>query len=66
MTRPSSARYLSIACVVAIAQIAASALPAGGVATVKGVAADGRFSIIADAAGPRARLRPGPRGRHCG
>ncbi len=39
-------------------EMIASALPAGGVAIVKGVAADGRFSIIADAAGPRARLRP--------
>ena len=52
MNKPSSRAVLNIA------QIAASALPAGGVASVKGVAADGRFSIIADAAGPRARLRP--------
>jgi histidine phosphotransferase ChpT len=52
MNKPSSRAVLNIA------QIAASALPAGGVATVRGLAADGRFSIIADATGPRARLRP--------
>jgi histidine phosphotransferase ChpT len=41
-----------------IAQLAASALPAGGLATLKGVTVDGRFCITADAVGPRARLRP--------
>lgn len=52
MNKPASRAVLNIA------QIAASALPAGGVATVNGVNADGRFSIIAEAVGPRARLRP--------
>ncbi|PLR18789.1 histidine phosphotransferase [Caulobacter zeae] len=41
-----------------IAQIAASALPAGGAATLRAVVADGRTAITADAVGPRARLRP--------
>ena len=41
-----------------IAQIAASALPAGGVATLKAVVADDRVAITADSVGPRARLRP--------
>lgn len=41
-----------------IAQLSASALPAGGVATLKGVTAEGRFLITADSIGPRARLRP--------
>ena len=41
-----------------IAQLAASALPAGGVATLKAVVLDDRVAITADALGPRARLRP--------
>ncbi|PTT76881.1 histidine phosphotransferase, partial [Pseudomonas sp. HMWF010] len=41
-----------------IAQLAASALPAGGVATLRGLAVEGRYCITADAVGPRARLRP--------
>ena len=41
-----------------IAQLAASALPAGGVATLKAVVLDDRVAITADSLGPRARLRP--------
>ena len=52
MNKPSARAVLNIA------QIAASALPAGGVATLKGVTAEGRFLITADSLGPRARLRP--------
>jgi histidine phosphotransferase ChpT len=52
MNKPSARAILNIA------QLAASALPAGGVATLRGVAVDGRFCITADAVGPRARLRP--------
>ena len=52
MNKPSARAVLNIA------QIAASALPAGGVATLKGVTAEGRFLITADSLGARARLRP--------
>lgn len=52
MNKPSARAILNIA------QLAASALPAGGTATLKGVTADGRFCITADSIGPRARLRP--------
>ncbi len=41
-----------------LAQIAASALPMGGTATLRAVEADGRVAITIDAAGPRARLKP--------
>jgi histidine phosphotransferase ChpT len=40
-----------------LAQIAAGALPAGGVATLSAVEADGEIAIDIVAAGPRARLR---------
>jgi histidine phosphotransferase ChpT len=52
INKPSSRAILNIA------QMAASALPAGGVATLKGVTAEGRFLITSDSVGPRARLRP--------
>jgi histidine phosphotransferase ChpT len=52
INKPSTRALLNIA------QLAASALPAGGVATLRGVAAEGRFLITADSVGPRARLRP--------
>ena len=41
-----------------LAQIAAGALPTGGLAKVRATEADGRVSIVIDAQGPRARLRP--------
>jgi histidine phosphotransferase ChpT len=52
LNKPSTRAILNIA------QLAASALPAGGVATLKGVTAEGRFLITSDSVGPRARLRP--------
>jgi len=52
MNKPSASAILNIA------QLAASALPAGGVATLRGLAVEGRYCITADAVGPRARLRP--------
>jgi len=52
LNKPSTRAILNIA------QLAASALPAGGVATLKGVTAEGRFLITSDSLGPRARLRP--------
>ena len=52
INKPSTRALLNIA------QLAASALPAGGVATLRGVAAEGRFLITSDSVGPRARLRP--------
>lgn len=52
INKPSTRALLNIA------QLAASALPAGGVATLRGVSAEGRFLITADSVGPRARLRP--------
>lgn len=41
-----------------LVQIAAGALPTGGLATVRAVEADGRVAITIDAQGTRARLRP--------
>lgn len=55
---PQSINKAGTRAILNIAQLAASALPAGGVATLKGVTAEGRFLITADSAGPRARLRP--------
>jgi len=55
---PSSMNKASARAILNIAQIAASALPAGGKATLRAVVADGRVAITADAVGPRARLRP--------
>ncbi|KQY35045.1 histidine phosphotransferase [Caulobacter sp. Root487D2Y] len=55
---PSTLNKASARAILNIAQIAASALPAGGKATLRAVAADGRVAITADAVGPRARLRP--------
>jgi histidine phosphotransferase ChpT len=52
LNKPSTRAILNIA------QLAASALPAGGVATLRGVTAEGRFLITSDSVGPRARLRP--------
>jgi histidine phosphotransferase ChpT len=55
---PSVMNKASARAILNIAQLAASALPAGGVATLKAVVADGRVAITADSRGPRARLRP--------
>ena len=55
---PSTMNKASARAILNIAQIAASALPAGGVATLKAVVADDRVAITADSLGPRARLRP--------
>jgi histidine phosphotransferase ChpT len=55
---PSTMNKASARAILNIAQIAASALPAGGKATLRAVVADGRVAITADAVGPRARLRP--------
>ena len=55
---PTSINKASARAILNIAQLAASALPAGGVATLKGVTAEGRFLITSDSLGPRARLRP--------
>ena len=55
---PRSMNKSSARAILNIAQLAASALPAGGVATLKGIAAGDRFLITADSLGPRARLRP--------
>jgi len=41
-----------------LVQIAAGALPTGGVARVRAVEAEGRFAISIEALGARARLRP--------
>ncbi|HSV01571.1 MAG TPA: histidine phosphotransferase family protein [Phenylobacterium sp.] len=41
-----------------LAQMAGSALPSGGVATVRAVQEAGAIAIAVEAAGPRARLRP--------
>lgn len=41
-----------------LAQIAAGALPTGGLAKIRAVNADGRIAVSVDATGPRARLRP--------
>lgn len=41
-----------------LCQIAAGALPIGGVATARAVEADGRAAISLEAAGPRAKLKP--------
>ena len=55
---PCTLNKASARAILNIAQIAASALPAGGKATLRAVALDDRVAITADAAGPRARLRP--------
>jgi histidine phosphotransferase ChpT len=55
---PTSINKAAARAILNIAQLAASALPAGGVATLKGVTAEGRFLITSDSVGPRARLRP--------
>ncbi|MBO9710924.1 MAG: histidine phosphotransferase [Caulobacter sp.] len=55
---PTVMNKASARAILNIAQIAASALPAGGSATLRAVNADGRVAITADAGGPRARLRP--------
>ncbi|TCS05435.1 histidine phosphotransferase ChpT [Caulobacter sp. BK020] len=55
---PSTMNKATARAILNIAQIAASALPAGGKATLRAVVADERVAITADAAGPRARLRP--------
>jgi histidine phosphotransferase ChpT len=55
---PSTMNKASARAILNIAQIAASALPAGGKATLRAVVLDDRVAITADAVGPRARLRP--------
>ncbi|MBU4434295.1 MAG: histidine phosphotransferase ChpT [bacterium] len=55
---PRTMNKSSARAILNIAQLAASALPAGGVATLKGVAAGDRFLITSDSIGARARLRP--------
>jgi histidine phosphotransferase ChpT len=55
---PSVMNKASARAILNIAQLAASALPAGGVATLRAVVADGRVAITADSLGARARLRP--------
>jgi histidine phosphotransferase ChpT len=55
---PSTMNKASARAILNIAQIAASALPAGGKATLRALVADDRVAITADAVGPRARLRP--------
>jgi hypothetical protein len=64
---PSTLNKASARAILNIAQIAASALPAGGKATLRAVVLDDRVAITAESVGPRARLRPevlaGPEGR---
>jgi len=55
---PSTLNKASARAILNIAQIAASALPAGGKATLRAVVTGDRVAITADATGPRARLRP--------
>ncbi len=55
---PSTMNKATARAILNIAQIAASALPAGGKATLRAVVVDDRVAITAHAAGPRARLRP--------
>ncbi|PHY13795.1 histidine phosphotransferase [Caulobacter sp. B11] len=55
---PAALNKASARTILNIAQLAASALPAGGVATLRAVTVDGRMAITADSLGPRARLRP--------
>jgi histidine phosphotransferase ChpT len=55
---PSTMNKATARAILNIAQIAASALPAGGKATLRAVVAEDRVAITAHAAGPRARLRP--------
>ena len=54
---PQSLNKSSARAILNIAQLAASALPAGGKATLRAVTTDGRVYITADSVGPRARLR---------
>ena len=55
---PSTLNKASARAILNIAQIAASALPAGGKATLRAVVLDDRVAITAESVGPRARLRP--------
>jgi histidine phosphotransferase ChpT len=55
---PSSLNKASARALLNLVQIAAGALPTGGVAKVRAVEADGRIAISIDASGARARLRP--------
>ncbi|MDB5420856.1 MAG: hypothetical protein JWR59_803 [Brevundimonas sp.] len=55
---PSTLNKASARAILNIAQLAASALPAGGKATLRAVVLDGRVAITAESVGPRARLRP--------
>ena len=55
---PSVMNKATARAILNIAQLAASALPAGGIATLKAAATEGRVAITADSVGPRARLRP--------
>ena len=54
---PQSLNKSSARAILNIAQLAASALPAGGKATLRAVTADGRVYITSESVGPRARLR---------
>ncbi|CAN5355993.1 histidine phosphotransferase ChpT [soil metagenome] len=55
---PSTLNKASARAILNIAQLAASALPAGGKATLRAIVLDDRVAITADSVGPRARLRP--------
>lgn len=55
---PSTLNKASARAILNIAQLAASALPAGGKATLRAVVLDDRVAITAESVGPRARLRP--------
>jgi histidine phosphotransferase ChpT len=55
---PCTLNKASARAILNIAQIAASALPAGGKATLRAVVLDDRVAITAESVGPRARLRP--------
>ena len=55
---PSTMNKASARAILNIAQLAASALPAGGKATLRAVVLDDRVAITAESIGPRARLRP--------
>jgi histidine phosphotransferase ChpT len=54
---PQSLNKSSARAILNIAQLAASALPAGGKATLRAVTTDGRVYITSESVGPRARLR---------
>ena len=55
---PCTLNKASARAILNIAQIAASALPAGGKATLRAVVLDDRVAITAESIGTRARLRP--------